>query len=195
MTAENVLPPGTAVHIASGATLDLGNVNQQVIGSLLGTAAAAGGTVTTSSTGCVTLTIAGADGHFQRNAPGRLRHAGLGHCRLGHPGPRGRNTYTGGTQISGGVLVATNLANGGSPSSIGASTNNAANLVIDGGTLQYIGGGAQHRPALHGRSPPRKRHDRRLRQRPLDLQQSRDRGSSQTTASTIRSRSPAAAPG
>ena len=34
------------------------------------------------------------------------------------------------------------LASGGSASSIGASTNAAANLLIDGGTLQYTGGGA-----------------------------------------------------
>ncbi len=49
------------------------------------------------------------------------------------------NTYTGVTTIAGGVLEATTLANGGSPSSIGAASFNPLNLVFDGGTLRYLG--------------------------------------------------------
>jgi fibronectin-binding autotransporter adhesin len=49
------------------------------------------------------------------------------------------NTYTGPTVISGGTLNVTNLANGGLPSAIGSSGSNAANLVLDGGTLRYAG--------------------------------------------------------
>lgn len=49
------------------------------------------------------------------------------------------NSYTGVTTIAGGVLVAPLLANGGSPSSIGAASFNAQNLVFDGGTLRYLG--------------------------------------------------------
>lgn len=50
------------------------------------------------------------------------------------------NSYTGVTTISGGILSVSTLANGGSASSIGASTNAAANLVLQGGgTLRYIG--------------------------------------------------------
>jgi autotransporter-associated beta strand protein len=52
----------------------------------------------------------------------------------------GVNTYTGVTTISGGTLQFSNLANGGSDSGIGASSNAAANLVLDGGTLRYTGG-------------------------------------------------------
>jgi fibronectin-binding autotransporter adhesin len=51
----------------------------------------------------------------------------------------GANTYTGATTISGGMLSVSSLANGGSASGIGASGNAAANLVINGGTLQYSG--------------------------------------------------------
>jgi fibronectin-binding autotransporter adhesin len=52
----------------------------------------------------------------------------------------GSNTYTGITTINGGELNTTALANGGANSSIGASTNVAGNLVINGGTLKYSGG-------------------------------------------------------
>ncbi len=51
----------------------------------------------------------------------------------------GFNKYTGATKISAGTLVAQSLAIGGSESGIGASTNAAANLLMDGGTLQSFG--------------------------------------------------------
>ncbi len=50
----------------------------------------------------------------------------------------GANSYTGTTTVSAGVISANTLANGGQPSSIGASTNNASNLILAGG-LQYTG--------------------------------------------------------
>ncbi len=52
------------------------------------------------------------------------------------------NTYTGATSLLGGTLIVTSLANGGANSNIGASSNAAANLVLNGGTLQYTGTGA-----------------------------------------------------
>ena len=51
----------------------------------------------------------------------------------------GTGTQTGVTRINGGTLVATQLANGGSASSIGQSTNAATNLVLNGGALRYTG--------------------------------------------------------
>jgi autotransporter-associated beta strand protein len=51
------------------------------------------------------------------------------------------NSYTGGTTINAGTLTAATLANGSLNSSIGASSNAPANLVINnGGTLRYSGG-------------------------------------------------------
>ena len=51
----------------------------------------------------------------------------------------GGNNFTGPTVISGGTLSVNSLANGGSASSIGASSANATNLVLAGGTLSYTG--------------------------------------------------------
>jgi len=51
----------------------------------------------------------------------------------------GGNSYTGPTVIAAGILSVTNLANGGSPSAIGASSANSTNLVLAGGTLSYAG--------------------------------------------------------
>ena len=52
------------------------------------------------------------------------------------------NSYGGITTLSGGALstgFGGTLANGGANSSIGKSANTAANLVLDGGKLQYVG--------------------------------------------------------
>ena len=49
------------------------------------------------------------------------------------------NSYTGITTINAGTLSISTLANGGSNSNIGASSNTATNFVLGGGTLQYTG--------------------------------------------------------
>jgi autotransporter-associated beta strand protein len=49
------------------------------------------------------------------------------------------NTFTGVTNITGGVISTGLLANGGAASGIGAGAAAAANLVINGGTLKYTG--------------------------------------------------------
>ncbi len=61
-------------------------------------------------------------------------NAGPGTLQLG-----AANTYTGLTSV-GGILSVASLANGGAASSIGASTNAAANLILNRGTLLYTGG-------------------------------------------------------
>lgn len=49
------------------------------------------------------------------------------------------NNYTGQTIFDGGVLATPNIANGGSPSGIGAATADPANLIFNGGALFYFG--------------------------------------------------------
>src|SRR5207248_897503 len=49
------------------------------------------------------------------------------------------------TTISNGILQIPAIANGSSPSPLGASTNDAGNLVINGGTLKYTGNGSTDR--------------------------------------------------
>jgi autotransporter-associated beta strand protein len=54
----------------------------------------------------------------------------------------GVNSFSGATTIGGGVLSVSALANGGAASDIGSAPNGAANLVLNGGALQYTGGAA-----------------------------------------------------
>jgi autotransporter-associated beta strand protein len=51
------------------------------------------------------------------------------------------NDFTGSVTINSGVVHVSGIANGGMPSGIGASTSDPGNLVFDGGTLKYTGGG------------------------------------------------------
>ena len=63
-----------------------------------------------------------------------IGNAGPGILQLG-----AANTYTGLTSV-GGILSVSSLVNGGTASSIGASTNAATNLILNRGTLLYTGG-------------------------------------------------------
>ncbi|HEX4123503.1 MAG TPA: autotransporter-associated beta strand repeat-containing protein, partial [Tepidisphaeraceae bacterium] len=79
----------------------------------------------------------GTIGDFTNPLPLSITKTGAATWSLGNSS----NTYSGATIINAGILQATKLAVGGSPSSIGESTNAATNLILNGGTLQYAGTG------------------------------------------------------
>ena len=115
----------------AGGTYDLGTFSDTV-----GTVTLINGTIT-GSTGVLTGTsYAVQNGSINAILAGG---AGLTKTTAGTVTLSRANTYTGPTTINAGVLSANLLANGGIASSIGQSTNAAANLVLGGGTLQYTG--------------------------------------------------------
>jgi filamentous hemagglutinin family protein len=127
--ANNALATGGVT--VNGGTLDIGAFSDAVgavtltNGTITGTSGVLSGTSTAVSNGVVSAILGGAGG---------LTKATAGTVTLTRA-----NTYTGVTTVNAGVLSVASLANGGTASSIGASTNAAANLLLGGGTLQYTG--------------------------------------------------------
>ncbi len=123
----------TMANVA-GATLDLANFNTVI--AVLNGGGAAGGNVTLG-TGTLTLNWgSGLAGHYGTiDGSGGLVKAGGFTQYLGGCG----SSYTGSTVISGGILQVACLTDGGANSAIGASSNAAGNLLLSGGTLQYVG--------------------------------------------------------
>ena len=117
---------GTGPLTVSAGTLDLGG-NNQAVTNLNGAA----GTITSSGTGAVTLTVSPS----APSAFGGVLQNGAGTLSLAMNGPSlltlsGINTYSGGTVLSGGTLDVTNAA------SLGASSGR---LTIGPATLEVSG--------------------------------------------------------
>ncbi len=131
----NMSALGTGGLTANAGVVDLAG-NSPTIAGLSGVA----GTITNSATNAQLLTIAQSgsstfSGAIQNGVGGvNLTVSGGTQVLAGV-----NSSYTGPTTVSGGVLAVTSLAIGGSPSSIGASPNAYQFLVIDNGTLQYLG--------------------------------------------------------
>ncbi len=134
----NISALGTGGLTANAGVVDLAG-NSPTIAGLSGAA----GTITNSATNAQLLTIAQSgsstfSGSIQNGVGGvNLTVSGGTQVLAGV-----NSSYTGPTTVSGGVLAVTSLAIGGSPSSIGASPNAYQFLVIDNGTLQYVGTGS-----------------------------------------------------
>jgi autotransporter-associated beta strand protein len=139
--APTAIPVTTTVNIIGNGILQFNNTAAQVFDGLNGSASAVVRLAPGAAGGPPSLTIGAANGSGdfagQLGDVSSLIKAGTGTQVLS-----GTNTYTGVTTISEGILSTPLLANGGAPSGIGASANVAANLVLDGGTLQYTGSGA-----------------------------------------------------
>ncbi|KAF1707528.1 hypothetical protein CSC71_12975 [Pseudoxanthomonas sangjuensis] len=121
----------------AGVLLDLDGFDT-VVTSLIGGGAAGGnldlGSATLTINSVDTRSYAGAvsgSGNLVKNGGVNTVQALTG-CN---------SSYTGTTAINGGTLRVNCLEDGGVNSSIGASTSDSANLVINGGTLEYVGSG------------------------------------------------------
>ena len=133
--AVNATSPNSDMKIDAGSLLNLNGKNT-MLGALSG-----GGTVTNPVVNTVTLTLGANNGSgtfsgtFATASGGQLivTKTGTGNQVLSS------QTYDGVATINNGTLTATTLANGGSPSSVGQSSSAPANLVLNGGTLKYIG--------------------------------------------------------
>jgi fibronectin-binding autotransporter adhesin len=133
--ASERLGDTSVVNVSSGAVFDL-DINDETIGSLVGS-----GTVTLGSdveAGGGDLTTGGDNSSATFSGVisglGSIVKIGTGTQTLS-----GSSSYTGITTIAGGTLSVSTLANGGTNSGIGASAGDAANLVLNGGTLRYTG--------------------------------------------------------
>jgi autotransporter-associated beta strand protein len=154
-TLGTISTAGNVTTIRQGATLDVNNsgasaapftgataLNTTTIGALAG----AGTLDNTSATAsAVSLGLNGTSTGTQ-NFAGTISNSGGGALTVIVGGTAARvqsltglNTYTGATVIRTGTLQVNSLANGGVASSIGQSSNAAANLVFNNGTLQYTG--------------------------------------------------------
>ncbi|SOD51569.1 autotransporter-associated beta strand repeat-containing protein [Pseudoxanthomonas wuyuanensis] len=151
--ANLTLNGGTLRYAGTGGSTD----RQFTLGTNGGTIDASGtGAINFSSTAAVTLagtntarmlTLTGPNAgtnifsaQLDDNGSGAtsLTKTGTGLWRL----TSATSSYTGVTTISGGILEVNEFADGGMASSIGASSNAAANLVIgNGSTLRYTGAG------------------------------------------------------
>ena len=124
----------TLLNVA-GNTLDLNGFNTTVWG--LNGGGAAGGEVKLNNFSTLTLRNGGFTFAGLISGTGNLVKNGAGTQILSGCG----STYTGTTTISAGILSVSCLGNGGSASSIGAASNAAGNVMLNGGTLQYTGTG------------------------------------------------------
>jgi len=125
----------TAFNLATFGILNGGS-------GLLTVANGAGNTggVTTPTGGAQTLYLIGGNNAISVTAPIidngtaiNVVKSGSGTVTLGNSA----NSYTGVTTINAGTLTISTTGNGGAASTLGASSNAAANLVIAGGTLSY----------------------------------------------------------
>lgn len=119
-----VLEGGTLRYTGGTATTDRGM-------TLMRSGAVTGGTVEVTQ-GAANLTVAG---ELVSPDDAGLTKTGTGTLTL----TNSNSSYTGVTRIDGGTLAVSTLANGGVNSSIGSSSNDASNLVLNGGALAYTG--------------------------------------------------------
>jgi fibronectin-binding autotransporter adhesin len=147
----NVLPTGTTLNLVNTGAWNIDSgASALAVAGLTGDATGRFGTSNASNAAALTLSGSGnydfpgiigaivvAGKTTSSNAQISVTKTGSGTQIL-----EGASTYSGITTISGGILSTPLLDVGGNPSGIGASSSAAASLVLNGGTLQYTGTGA-----------------------------------------------------
>lgn len=124
LTGASTYTGGTIIN--TGGTLQFGNGG--TINAAVPIVNNSGGAVSFSHTDVATFAP-------QITGAGMVVQNGTGTVTLGNA----NNSYTGNTTVLAGTLVAPVLTNGGTNSSIGASTSDPSNIVLSGGALQYAG--------------------------------------------------------
>ncbi|KRC81475.1 autotransporter-associated beta strand repeat-containing protein [Sphingomonas sp. Root241] len=134
----------TTVTVAAGQTLgvdgtiivapSVGANNQTITGGSLTGLSGGGGVLGIQQNGTGNFTIASQI--VDNGAATGFTKAGTGLVTL----TNAASSYTGATTVAQGILSVNSIANGGSASSIGASSAASSNLNIQGSTLRYTGG-------------------------------------------------------
>jgi autotransporter-associated beta strand protein len=128
--ASNVLANSGTINV-NGGTLALSTFSDTVgavtltSGNITGTTGVLTGTSYSVQSGTISAILSGTGG---------LTKTTNGTVTL----TRG-NTFSGATTINGGTLSVSIMSNGGGGSGVGASSNAATNLILNGGTLEYTG--------------------------------------------------------
>jgi len=137
-TITNLQSIGTAANIGIANGNPVMTVGSQNATSVNPATLTVNETANTTFAGIITDTLSDFhDGGSLVPGPLSLTKVGTATLTLTNSG----NGYTGATTVSAGVLSIGKLSLGGVTSSIGASTNDPANLVLGGGILQYTGTG------------------------------------------------------
>jgi fibronectin-binding autotransporter adhesin len=142
---SGAIPNGTLS--VAGGTLDIGATNQTVgVATLTNGGIAGSGIVTATSYDLNGSTSFASTAVLSGAATLIKETTAAGSTTLGVATLSANNTYTGATTIAGGTLNVNSLADGSVASGIGKSSSAAANLVLSGGTLGYLGtGGSTNR--------------------------------------------------
>lgn len=145
----NILPTGTTLNLINTGTWNIDSAASNLtVAGLTGDEFGKIGTSNQTTNSVITLSGSGTysfpgiiGATTVAGKVGDNPHLSLVKSGNGTQVLSGFNTYAGVTTISGGILSTSILASGGSASGIGAATNLPANLIINGGTLQFIGAG------------------------------------------------------